>query len=372
MIKAYSLQANVLIHLADKPINYRLERREGQKDAPWLVLTESGFILDENNTAEAKAVNNIFLDEIPLDGICQYRARDISNAKASYDYTGWLRRGITEPIGYTFNNYIPPQGSWGEVITADDLRYTFLWGVDFRASNGASFTDDQIRFFIDDALKAIERQLCITVKKTRIMCEPDKRGKKKGADYDEDEPYYTFRRERIQRNGMITTRKRPIISVSRCDLMNRDNTILPLLPTSVIDRTKGKITFFNHPVRQSDTGRAVEAAINPSGPDAANRNLFYAIDYVAGFESALDVPVDLRQIIAKIAAISLLNNIGRGLMSGFSSSSLSMDGVSESFSSTQSATSAFYGADIKEYKDDIDRYIAENKMKFGHIVMGAL
>jgi hypothetical protein len=73
-----------------------------------------------------------------------------------------------------------------------------------------------------------------------------------------------------------------------------------------------------------------------------------------------------------LAAVSLLNNIGRGLMSGFSSSSLSMDGVSESFSSTQSATSAYYGADIKEYKDDIANYIAANKLKFGHITMGAL
>jgi hypothetical protein len=59
-------------------------------------------------------------------------------------------------------------------------------------------------------------------------------------------------------------------------------------------------------------------------------------------------------------------------MSGFSSSSLSMDGVSESFSSTQSATSAYYGADIKQYESEIEKYIAENKMKFGHIVMGAL
>ena len=118
--------------------------------------------------------------------------------------------------------------------------------------------------------------------------------------------------------------------------------------------------------------RGVETAIYPYGAETLERNLFYAIDYVAGFESADDVPLDLRQVIGKQAAVSLLNIIGRGLMSGFSSSSLSMDGVSESFSSTQSATSAYYGADIKEYKDDIQNYITENKMKFGHIVMGSL
>jgi hypothetical protein len=368
MLKAYSLQTEILLKL---PLNetYRIERRNGC-GGDWLVLTDSGYVPDSGSITPKPVFGN-YLDTQLFDGICQYRARNYSDENDKWDYTAWLRCGNNELVGYTFGNYKAPEGSWGEIITADDLR-TFLWGVDFRASNGASFTDEQIKFFIDDALKYVERTINITVKKTRVMSEPEKRGKQKGKDYDESEAYYTFHQERVRRNGMITTRKRPIISVSRCDLLNRDNTILPLLPSSVVDRTKGMITFFNHTVRQSDTSRAVEAAINPSGPDAANRNLFYAIDYVAGFESSDDVPIDLRQIIAKIAACSLLNIIGRGLMSGFSSSSLSMDGVSESFSSTQSATSAFYGADIKEYKDDIDRYFAENKMKFGHIVMGAL
>jgi hypothetical protein len=118
--------------------------------------------------------------------------------------------------------------------------------------------------------------------------------------------------------------------------------------------------------------RGVEAAIYPYGTETVGRELVYAIDYVAGFETSDDVPMDLREVVGKKAAVSLLNIIGRGLMSGFSSSSLSMDGVSESFSSTQSATSAYYGADVKEYKDDIEKYISENKMKFGHIVLGSL
>jgi hypothetical protein len=37
-----------------------------------------------------------------------------------------------------------------------------------------------------------------------------------------------------------------------------------------------------------------------------------------------------------------------------------------------SATSAMYGARIKEYKDDIEHYITANKMKFGHVPMGCL
>jgi len=101
-------------------------------------------------------------------------------------------------------------------------------------------------------------------------------------------------------------------------------------------------------------------------------HLFYSVDYEAGFETSDEVPNDLRHMIGKMAAISLLNVIGDGLMSGFSSSSLSMDGVSESFSSTQSATSAFFGARIAVYQKEVQEYIAQNKYKFGFFRVGAL
>ena len=61
-----------------------------------------------------------------------------------------------------------------------------------------------------------------------------------------------------------------------------------------------------------------------------------------------------------------------GLMSGFSSSSLSMDGVSESFSSTQSATSAYFGARIAVYQKEVQDYISANKFKFGFFRVGSL
>jgi hypothetical protein len=372
MIKAYSLQTQILVELPGD-IAYCIERKNcvGGIDGEWLVLTDMGYVPDGGGVTP-KPITGNYLDKDLINGICQYRVRDFSDDTSAWDYTLWLRCGNTEPIGVTFGNYLVPEGSWGDIITPDDLRFTFLWGVDFRASNGASYTDAQIQFFIDAALEEVQRQINITIKKTRVMCEPDRRGLKKGKDYDVEEGYYKFKRERVERTGMIHTRKRPIVSVSRCDLLSRNEKILPLLQSSVIDKTKGRIEFFNRPYRASDTTRGIEGAIYPYGPDSLERNLLYAIDYVAGFETSADVPTDLRQIIGKIAAVSLLNIIGRGLMSGFSSSSLSMDGVSESFSSTQSATSAYYGADVKEYKDDIEKYFTENKIKFGHVVMGAL
>jgi len=369
MLKAHSLKNQILVCLPEGS-TYRLERRNGS-GGDWLVFTDSGYVSDYAEIIPQEVYGN-FLDDNLFNGICQYRVCKYTDENKKYFYTAWLTCGNAEPVGYTFGNYKAPEGSWGDIITPDDLRYTYLWGIDFRASNGAAYSDAQIQFFIDAALKEVERILCITLKKTRIACEPARRNLEKGKDYDEAEPYSTFKRERVERNGYIKTKKRPILSLTRLDLINRNEKLMPLLQASTVDPLKGKILFFNRPFRTSDTQRGVETALYPHGAEQLERNLFYAIDYVAGFETSDDVPMDLRELIAKKAAVSLLNNIGRGLMAGFSSSSVSMDGVSESFSSTQSATSAFYGADIKEYKDDIDRYIAENKMKFGFIVMGAL
>jgi hypothetical protein len=370
MIKAYSIQRQVLIQFPDKTMQYRLERRDGS-DGPWLALADSGFE-PGNDGIVPVALSDMYLDTYLMDGICQYRARNIENDSSEWDYTAWLRRGSAEPFGVTFENYESPDGSWGDIITPDDLRYTYMFGVDFRASNGAPYTDAQIQYFIDAAISQIERQLNITLKKTRIKCVPGRRGLQKGIDYDEEENYYTYSRAKIQRNGMIDLRKRPVLAVSRLDLMSRHNSAHSLLDAYTLDKTKGRITFFNRLPRVDDSYRAVQVAAYPYGSETWERNLLYAIDYTAGYEKADDVPMDLREIIGKQAAVSLLNVIGRGLMSGFSSSSLSMDGVSESFSSTQSATSAYYGADIKEYKDDIEHYIAANKLKFGHIALGAL
>lgn len=98
----------------------------------------------------------------------------------------------------------------------------------------------------------------------------------------------------------------------------------------------------------------------------------YHIDYTTGFKNAELIPDDLRDIIGKIATLKMLNVIGDGLLAGFSSSSLSLDGMSESFSSTQSATSAYYGARIKVYQDEIKEYIDENRNKYGNFRLGSI
>ncbi len=374
-VTAASVKGKIVITISNAG-NYRLERKQFNSD-DWLVYTASGFAVEsEENPAIAITTCDV-LDAVNLEigKLYQYRIVDFDKEnpeESDYTTSSLIKCGETTPIGYSFENYHAPEGQWGELVTPDDIRFTYLWGTDFKATNGASYTDAQIRFFINAAVEEIARMLDITIVKRKIRYNAVDRNLKKGTDYDVDEAVYDFKFSKISRYGVIKTRQRPILKLHKLNLLSRYANVKDLKETTIVDKTKGILKLMERPIRPSDRTSGISTAIGIYGNQTINAHLFYAIDYDVGFETSDDVPADLRQTIAKYASVQLLNIIGDGLMSGFSSSSLSMDGLSESFSSTQSATSAYFGARIKEYKDDIDKYIKENKHKFGSMNIGSL
>ena len=376
-ITAESTLTRILLTLEGNNSPFILERLF-YKDESWKVYTESGFVIPEESTEPLPLNSGDFVDSFDLqNGLYQYRIHSASVVEPKsedYAFTCWTKFGVPDAIGYSFKNYKVPEGEWGTIVTPDDCRYTFLWGTDFKATNGSMFTDEQIQWLIDAATKEMERQLNITIVKRRIKSEltVESQNLKKGVDYDDEETPYDFTYRKIQRYGMIQTKQRPILNVSRCTLINKQEPDVNLLPSVVPDKKNGVLKFLKRPYKPSDTWMGISESISRYGQETFNNHLFYAVDYDAGFETSDDVPQDLRHMIGKMAAISLLNIIGDGLMSGFSSSSLSMDGVSESFSSTQSATSAYFGARIAVYQKEVQEYIAQNKYKFGFFRVGAL
>ena len=380
-ISAESTQTRILVSLSGSGSPFILERLF-YKSETWLVWTESGFVIPEEST-EPLAVTGDFVDSFDLhDGLYQYRIHSAAIEEPKfedYQFTCWTKFGVPDAVGYSFGNYKVPEGEWGTLLTPDDCRYTYMWGIDFKATNGSFFSDEQIQFFIDAATAEMERRLNITIRKRRIKSEDviEKKQLKRKVDYDDEEALYDFSYRKIQRYGMIQTKQRPILKVSRCAMLNRSGidfvpSEVDLLPSTVLDKKNGVIKFLKRPWKPSDTWDGICQSISRYGSETWNPHLFYSVDYEAGFETSDDIPDDLRHNIGIMAAISLLNVIGDGLMAGFSSSSLSMDGVSESFSSTQSATSAMYGARIMEYKKELDDYIQANKFKFGFFRVGAL
>lgn len=375
-ISVESTLTRILITINDQRGPFILQRAF-YTNRTWLTLTDSGFAdLSEETEKSAKLLDaGDFVDSFELtDGLYEYRyvPSSIENPSGEdYIYSQWIKFGSPNAIGYSFNNYHPPVGKWGTVVTPDDCRYTYLWGTDFKATNGTYFTDEQIQWFIDAATEEVERQLNINIKKRTYLSQVSTEGKIKGVDYDEEEALYDFSYRKISRYGMIQTKHRPIIKLTKCKLINRGND-KDLLNSCIPDKKQGVIKFLDKIYMPSDTTRNIQTSLNRHGQESFQPHLFYAIDYSAGYESSDEIPQDLRQIIGKVAAVSLLNVIGDGLMSGFSSSSLSMDGISESFSSTQSATSAYFGARIAVYQKEVQEYIEKNKFKFGFYKIGCL
>jgi len=381
-ISVESTSSKILLTINDSRGPFILQRAF-YKTRTWLTYTENGFaIIPADGSIEALPINQgDFIDSFDLtDGLYEYRyvPSSITDPEGNdYTYSTWLKFGTPEAIGYSFYNYSAPEGEWGMIITPDDCRYTYLWGTDFKATNGTYFRDEQIRWFIEEAINYMERQLNITIKKRVIMSQARDRGLKKSTrykkgDYDIEEPLYDFSWRKIQKYGLIQTKYRPILDVTRCELIYKNGDKKSFIDDIAIDRQHGKIKLLKRPFKPSQTFTAIRESLGRYGAETYEQRMFYAVDYTAGFDNSDEVPEDLRQIIGKVTAISLLNIIGDGLMSGFSSSSLSMDGVSESFSSTQSATSAYFGARIAVYQKEVENYIKENKYKFQNTPISAL
>jgi len=291
------------------------------------------------------------------------------------------RQGGTEEekIGYKFDNYSASPNEWGKVLTADDIRHHFLWGVDLVASDeaGSEVEDKQLEADIKVALAEWEQALNIDIRKRVYLTEPSNellqaREWIKGVDYtDEDDPY-DFNVLKWENYGFLQLRHYPIISIEKAEMFSAwDQKIIDILDWIRLHKKKGQINVYPKGNVLHGTGYV------GSGLIAAHPYMFginypnaFKFNYTTGYKNSDLVPEELRDVIGMLAAIKILGWVGDGLLAGFSSASVSLHNLSESFSSTQSATSAYFGARIKSYIDQIKEFRKHNTYKFANIPIG--
>jgi hypothetical protein len=377
-VRASVINTDVILQFTDhsaEPFFSGLELERRTDTADWSVWTGAAWV---QGGIPAALVSNRFSDYSLAAAIYQYRYRVKYEETpgfptySSYAESDWVRiaSSTSERRGWMFGNYAPPDGQFGEILTSDDIRYTFLWGVPFTSSAGDVFTDAQVRAKIESAVAELERALNFTMVRRVVKCRDNLAP---GAEYDVLEDAYTYHRHLWNAGGRLNVLRRPIISVERFELYTiTQQRVMDLMPWLRIDYEKGVLRFY--PRAGADSSMRVSPTFLAYGyySNAKDYAHAYQLDYTAGLADASKVPADLREIVGKIAACKLLNIIGDGLIAGFSSMSLGLDGLSESFSTTQSATNAFYGARIGIYLKDIENYLKENRYKFGGRPMGAI
>lgn len=287
--------------------------------------------------------------------------------------SGAFRGGTEiEKIGFSFGNYAPPDGEWGKILTADDIRYTYMFGIDAIATDSqeSEFTDAQFDYFVDAALEEVERYLTLDIRRRVYKTNPASDNVRSpifraGVDFTDYDDPYDFDPKEWQNYGFVQLRHWPLIKIDRAILYSPvKGEVMNFIDQDWVRvrRNVGQIhlfpkTGFNYGPYQ--VGGMPWILLGSRYPSA------FEFDYQTGFETASFVPRDLRDLVGMYATIKALDTIGDGLLAGFSSQSVSLDGLSESFSSTQSATSAYFGARIKQYTEMIDVILQRNRYKFG-------
>lgn len=357
---------------------YEIERQIFNSD-DWKVLV-GGVWLDTGIADQLTNINH-FDRDVGSD-IYQYRVRSYKTVDgySDYKYSGVSSLGSDQlqGIGYSFKNYVVPSGKWGVLGTGDDLRYTYLYGINLKAQNGQEFDNKQLEFYIDSAVEDFERYLGIIIKRRRYITQPlDSLVQVvdwiESCSYTHEEDPYPFDPDAWRDGyGQMKLLHFPVIKLHRAKLYTEtDAELLDMIDTEWVrlDKKSGIISFFP------------KVGVEAMGPFVRGglylRSLYrhgyphgFKFDYDAGYKTSDFVPAGLREIILTWASIKALASTGDGLLAGFSSSSISLDGLSESFSSTQSATSAYFGARIKQYRDQVKEWCKNNRYKYNNIPLG--
>lgn len=98
----------------------------------------------------------------------------------------------------------------------------------------------------------------------------------------------------------------------------------------------------------------------------------YEIDYTTGYDHASRVPMELKDAVLKYFTICVMSSYGDGIIGGVSNYSTSVGVISESLGTTMSATSAFFGARIKQLSDELLDWHKKFKGKYTGIKFGVL
>lgn len=275
---------------------------------------------------------------IPLDAaVVEYVVVDGSgDAEYLYESRLWDSVGDEEsdPIDTRLGALDPAL----QILSVDDLKTRYLFGIDMRDDNGNPFSDSLFEHYIRAAVAKAEQLLDLPIITRTIV----------------DERHDFYRRDYAQ-YLFVKTEQSPIIDVTEFRIVLPSNTQIVTFPTDwlQVERLSGQIQ-----VVPGDGATGVLAV----GSTGAWLPLVYGwtdfipqifrISYTAGFADG--VPANIVDIIGKLASFGPLGVAGDLILgAGIASESIGLDGVNTAVTTTQSATNAGYGARINQYRREL-------------------
>ncbi len=242
-----------------------------------------------------------------------------------------------------------------DVISVDELKEIFLFGVDLTDDNGTDFPDTLFEFYIKAAVSWIERRVDIPLRPLVIADE-------RHDFYRQD--YYKYIRLQTQEYPILDVDTVKLVLPTEQEVISFDKEWLQ------IQKWSGQIEII--------PGRG-QLSVIVLGQTGAWLPLIYGwtdyipdvfrIAYTAGFERG-QVPAELREMVGKAASFGPLNIAGDLVVgAGIAGRSMSLDGIATSVNTTQSATNSGYGARILEYRRELAETIPELRRYYKGIRM---
>lgn len=254
----------------------------------------------------------------------------------------WYRSSYFNSTSSLESSLSDPQQGEGDsaldIIGVDELKTLYLFGLDLTDDAGTPYPDSIYEHAIKAATTWLEQKLDIPIRPVAVAENHD------------------FYREDFYKFMALYLDKYPVIEVQDVTLS---------LPGGAVVRTYDgdwlrvmKEAGQVHIVPGADSaGIPLIGAAGSWFPMVFSYNDFipdaFEVRYTAGFESG-QVPASIKDLIGKIASFAPLNIAGDLLGgAGIASQSVSIDGLSQNFNTTSSATNAGYGARILQYGKEI-------------------
>lgn len=239
----------------------------------------------------------------------------------------------------------------GRVMSPSELLLVYFYGVDILSTDGSKLDNNTIRSYISSAQEQIEKYFAIKLLPILIT---------EKLDYNRDDYSYGF--PQLKTSWPVRIAKSFIGKLNGIEQIVYPESWLSYRTTNTGKYHRQLAVVPNGSVINSDADVILTGVSSHYGIRSYPRVPYYwDVQYETGFNID-EIPEDLLQMVGMLAAIPLLAIAGDLILgAGIASQSLSIDGLSQSISSTSSATNAGYGARIIEYRKVIDGMKKEMK-----------
>ena len=247
----------------------------------------------------------------------------------------------------------------GIVYSVSELYDLFLYGVSMKKADGSTLSDEAVFAFIRAAQTEMENYFNLKIAKQLIT---------------ESEVFYAL--DYWQSFPIIPLSYPNTVGLSLIGLLNKIEQII--YPKTWLSYAK-----------KSDGPGSRRLSVVPTGASTTQANAdviltgitsqigmqrfqyipdYWRVQYITGWDVD-QMPMDLINLLGKLASFGPLNIAGDLVLgiAGVSGQSLSIDGLSQSISTTASATSAGYSARLIQYQKEIKETVGRLKLVYDEV-----